>query len=396
MPHHGEQPEPAHQSEPASPPEPGQESERTQERERTQESGRTQESAPGERDIAWLPDDLSIEAPPHVGRRRILTSLGSLILVAALLGFVLPWATGATWPGILSALASLPAWSIPTVAVLGAVAVALEAVTVRTAVRGARYPTALAGHSASSALSLAIPGGSLLGPLLLGWMLRRAGLALAAIITGILTASLVETAVSTVVVPVIGLLAYALAAPTGAAAIDLPGTIWAVVIAVAMGAIALLLASLLLRRRPLTRLVEQLGGILPLPETERPLVDVVIAERDALVERVRTRTVGLLLPTLLARALQCAALALAIRASGAELPLLLVIAVFALGRVLSLVPLTPGGVGIAETAGAAALVALGIGADAAASAVLLAAIATLVVPLVMGAAAAMPTLARRR
>src|SRR5699024_11633329 len=77
----------------------------------------------------------------------------------------------------------------------------------------------------------------------------------------------------------------------------------------------------------------------------------------------------LLLPTMAARLLQWVALVVAIEAVGAQVPLLLTVAIFALGRVLSLVPLTPGGAGITETVGAAALVALGVGAEASASAI---------------------------
>ena len=66
----------------------------------------------------------------------------------------------------------------------------------------------------------------------------------------------------------------------------------------------------------------------------------------------------------------------------------LTLAVFALGRVLSLVPLTPGGAGITETVGAAALVALGVSAADAAGAMLLLMVTMLLVPLLLGALAA--------
>lgn len=69
-------------------------------------------------------------------------------------------------------------------------------------------------------------------------------------------------------------------------------------------------------------------------------------------------------------------------------------AIFALGRVLSLVPLTPGGAGVSETVGAAALVALGLGSAAAATSMLLLAVATLVVPLVAGGLAAVLSVSR--
>src|SRR5690625_2988220 len=116
--------------------------------------------------------------------------------------------------------------------------------------------------------------------------------------------------------------------------------------------------------------------------------DTVLEQRDVLLATLRTRPAGLLLPTMAARLLQWAALVVAIEAVGAQVPLLLTVAIFALGRVLSLVPLTPGGAGITETVGAAALVALGVGAEASASAMLLLAVTTVAVPLVGGAVGA--------
>ena len=66
---------------------------------------------------------------------------------------------------------------------------------------------------------------------------------------------------------------------------------------------------------------------------------------------------------------------------------LFTLAVFALGRVLALVPLTPGGAGISETVSGAVLVALGVASADAAAAMLLLLVAMLVVPLLAGGAA---------
>ena len=83
----------------------------------------------------------------------------------------------------------------------------------------------------------------------------------------------------------------------------------------------------------------------------------------------------------------------------AAVAILAALAIFALGRVLSLVPLTPGGAGVTEAVGGAALVALGVGSAQAASAMLLLLVTMLLVPLVCGGiatAAAFTTAPARR
>lgn len=340
---------------------------------------------PGAASLGWLPEDLAeldAEAPPRVPVGRIVTGALSLLLVGVILGWALPWATGASRAEIVATLVSLPAWALPTMALLGAGALLLEALTVRAAVTGSRYPDALLGHAASSGTALALPGGSVLGLGLLAWILRRAGIALPVILTGIVAASLVEMVITSVLVPLLGLGAYALGsalAPTGLA---LPGALWAAVVAVLGAVLVLALTTVLLRRTVLAGVLERFGELVP-----SPLARGILAQRDALVRMLRRRPAALVAPTLAARVLQWAALLLAVEAVGAEVPLLLTLAIFALGRVLSLVPLTPGGAGITETVGAAALVALGVAAADAAAAMLLLLVTMLLVPLLAGALA---------
>ena len=146
---------------------------------------------------------------------------------------------------------------------------------------------------------------------------------------------------------------------------------------------------MLLRRGVLTALLAQADGTLPAGASEE-----ILHQREELVGMVRSRLPALALPTLAARALQLAALWLAIEAVGAEVPALFVLAVFALGRVLALVPLTPGGAGISETVSGAALVGLGVASADAAAAMLLLLVAMLVVPLLAGAVAVPAALTR--
>lgn len=376
---------------------------------------------------AFAPD-LRVDRPPRLGTKRIVLSALSLLLVAVLLAWGLPWAAGTTWPQIIDSLRGLPPWAVPAMLLLGIGALALEAWTVRTAVPGSRYGAALQGHAAASALALAVPGGGMLGMGLLGWILRRTGLGLSVVIAGILTASLVETVVTTVLVPLLGGIAYVLAGMVTDARIDLPAAaLWAALAAVVGGLVALGLFTVLLRRPVLTGLLETAAAITGMggagqeepdhgdgresdaqgtdvPGSEVQGSDVprttfvpfVLAQRDALVRLLRERPLALVGPTAAARVLQWLALVLAIEAVGGAVPLLLTMAIFALGRVLSLVPLTPGGAGVTETVGAAALVGLGLGAAASATSMLLLAVATLVVPLAAGGTAAVLAVGRGR
>lgn len=358
--------------------------------------------------LPWIAAEADLEHRPRLGTGRIVLAVLSVLLVAALVAWGLPWVTGAGWSEILTSLSALPAWAVPSVVVLGVLAVALEALTLRTALRGAPYGDTLRAHAAGSAAATAVPGGGLFGPLLLGYLLRRSGLPLRVILTGIVAGSLVELAVASLLVPLLGLTAYAVASLGGVTAVPLPGGIGAALAVIVLGALAVGGMAVLLRRSVLAGLLDQLAAIVPLPappgrqETDpatddpadegaaRPaLAEAVLTERDHLVRLLRTRPFGLLLPTAAARTAQWLALVLALQAVGAELPLLLTVAVFALGRVAALLPLTPGGAGIAETVGAAALVGLGVGAGPAATAVLLLGITTWVVPLLGGGIAAL-------
>lgn len=324
-------------------------------------------------------EEIEAERPPRPSRGRLVAGALSILLVIALLALALPWATGASWGEIAGTFAGLPAWAVPTMALLGVLVLLLESVTVRTALPGSSWRSVLLAHPSSGALSLAVPGGSAIGMVLMGWILRRAGLALPVILTGVLAASLVEMTLTSVLVPLLGLGAYALSSLTGAVGAALPGSLWAALLAVLGAVLALALTVLVLRRGVLTALLERFSEVIP-----GDIGPLILHQRDLLVEMLRRRWPSLLGPTLLARVLQWAALVLAIHAVGAEIPWLLTVAIFALGRVLSLIPLTPGGAGITETVGAAALVALGVAAADAAAAMLLLMVTMLLVPLLVG------------
>lgn len=327
---------------------------------------------------------------PRLSPGRVALAVGSLALVAALLGVGLPWATGTTWAQIIASLRGVPFWAAPLMLLLGVLVIVAESLTVSAAAPGAGPARCLHAHAASTALGLAVPGGGLLGSGLLGWLLHRAGLAVPAIVLAIVLASGVETVSSFVLMPIVALGSYAAAALTGAAAVELPSGTWAAVCAVAAGLLGLGTLAALLNRRLLSSVLDMAQSVGMLRggrESALAQRDLILSTRDAMVDLLRTRPAALFGPMLLARLLQFLAFWIALRVIGAPVPLLLAIAVFALSRVLALVPVTPGGAGVTETVGAAALTALAVPAASAATAMLLLALTTLVAPLLAGAAA---------
>ena len=72
---------------------------------------------------------------------------------------------------------------------------------------------------------------------------------------------------------------------------------------------------------------------------------------------------------------------------GADVPWLAILAVFAVTRLVTLVPITPGALGVAELSYVAGLAAVGVGPAAAAGAVLLFRFLTWFLPIPLGATA---------
>lgn len=333
-----------------------------------------------------------IAARPRVPAGRIILTVVSLVLVGLLLAGGLPWATGATWATILAVLTALPGWAVPAVAALGIVAVLAEGLAVHAVAHGSRLVPAVAGQTAAGALALAIPGGAMLGVGMLGWVLRRTGLGLRRVLAAVVTASVLEIAVSTVLLPLVGLAAYALASLTGSDTQAPPGGLTAAILAAAGGILVCVLLVALTNRSLLRQVLDAASAL----TGRASLAADALAIRDDAIALLRTRGAAGTALVLLARVAQLAAFALALRAAGIELPALLVLAVFALGRAVAQIPVTPGGAGLTETAVAAALVALGSASAQSAAVALLMAVATLIVPLLAGALSVVVVVGGRR
>lgn len=332
---------------------------------------------------------------------RLTLAAFSVLVLLALLGWLLPRAAGADWPRILTALTDAGPAALITVILAGILAVGLGALPLRAVRAGggaddvpvASLPMLMAIHAASSGIGLLLPGGGMLGVGVAAVLLRRRGASVASLLTVLLAVAAVETMVIAVAVPLLGVLAYALlAATTDAPGLELAVAVAAVSIALTAGA-----AATVLPRRRFAVLVRGAFNALesmPLP-LGRVRADDVLAMRGRMLTALRERWALLALPQLAIVLVHATVWWIAVRALGGEVPLLGILAVFALGRVLAMIPLTPGGAGIAETVAAVLLVQLGMPGPHAASAALLSLVATLLVPAVLTAVTAGPLLLAR-
>lgn len=310
---------------------------------------------------------------------RVLLTVLSVILLIALLGWLLPRALDTSWGTIASVLGSLPLWLLPTVLVLALAAMVCEAVSMHAALPGARFGTAVQAQWTAGAISVAVPGGSLIGLGAMGLILHRRGVRTRNILTGVATVGAVDILISGILIPLLGVISYAALSLR----YDLPGTVGAVIIAGLGIGVSIALLILFLRRQTFARLLSRLQQALPVEDAQE-ICDGILDLRDQVTARLRTRALRLLGPVLLARVLQFAVLALGLVALGAHLGLWSVAAVFLIGRALALLPVTPGGSGITETAVAALLVVFAVPAADGAAAALVLSVATVLVPVILG------------
>lgn len=341
------------------------------------------------------PETVDGARAPRISRRTLVLTPLSLLLAAALLAWLMPRATGVPWSRVARTLGEAPPLALAALPLLALVALGASAVGLRTAIPHLALSRAVPASAATTALSVAVPGGSTLAVGVLYALARREGARRTEVLAGIAAVTAAETAVGLLLVP-LGVGALLLGGPT-----SLRGAPLAALAALSVGCLLVLAAGALALRRPvlagiLARLERGLDemGLAHLAEG-RVRAGAVLEIRDAAVARLRAHGAAILGAPLAVRAAQAAALLVALRAVGLEVPVPQAIAVFVLGRLLALVPLTPGGAGLAETGSAAALIALGHDPAASGAAAVLMTVTTLLIPVALGLLA-VPALRRAR
>lgn len=317
-------------------------------------------------------------------RRLLLMALSALLAVVAI-AVLIPAAAHTSWPHLLESLTAAPPLWAAMLAVAALVALLLDSASLRRAFHPAPFPRTLAANAEGHAIALGVPLG---GTIAAGWVVARLRRALpdrqhlwasaALALTGDITAA--------VLVPSLGALALALSPEVGGAVqyVLLAGA----VLALSLGALEV---RVLASERALRSLMTQVQAAESafsdgFGRSSRPLVEPVMQTRTLALSSARGALPMIIGGPILARAAQAAAFAaLCALGYGMDLSLLALVGVAALGRLLTLVPLTPAGVGVVDAAMTAALAALGAEPVTAGTVVLLFTLTQTVLPALLGA-----------
>lgn len=222
------------------------------------------------------------------------------------------------------------------------------------AFKGAGWFELITSHLVSNAVSRVVPGGAATGGALQFSMMRTAGADPATAAAALTALSLLTTA-SLFVLPIISV-------PAILAGMPVPDTIaraaWiGGVMLVVVGAGGVYLAR---SRRALAAVGRLIERFRPSEPGATPLPERLITERDAVVSAIGTRWGRAALASVAKWLFDFYALLAALVAVGDDRRVSLVLLAYVAGAVLSMVPLTPGGLGFVEAGLTTALIASGV------------------------------------
>lgn len=305
-------------------------------------------------------------------RTRRLMSTGGTVVVALLgsgLLAALPWFLGVSWAAIATTVAGVPVLVLLGLAALWVSGLVVHAPVLRAAMPGLGTRQALTLNLAGSAVSNVLPVG---GPAGMGlgyamarsWGFRPDAFASYTVATNLWNA-LGKFAMGLTVLATAALLGVGL--PTGLSAIILSATAF---MAAATGT-----AILTFRTETVTlaagRRIDQVIRFFRPHARPRGCAAWLLGTRNQLVAAVRRGWKVMSAGVVVYLVLQAGLLLACLAAVGAGAPVSVVLIAFAIERLISLAPITPGASGIAELGTVAALHSFGVGTIEAASGVLL-------------------------
>lgn len=332
----------------------------------------------------------------HVGQspgprpriRRVLEIVLALATVAALFGVALPRLTGAEYNEVWEAFGLLSMRDISVVAAVWLLVMWTYTYVLVASLPGLRNTQALVVNVAGSALSNVVPFGGAAGVGATYAMSRSWGFDASSITRSIIVSGFWNV-FAKLTIPVA---AVALLTLSGQVTGEL---LIASVIGLATLAVIVTVAGLALRSEGIARWIGRLGeraGSLILMSLRRPTVgdigDRLARFRNESISLIKTRWVRLSVWMTIYTLGQFAILLLCVRMLGeatASLSWVEIFAAFAFNRLLTTIPLTPSGVGFAETGTVALLTAFGAASSPATAAVLLYSAFTYLLEIPLGA-----------
>jgi uncharacterized membrane protein YbhN (UPF0104 family) len=334
---------------------------------------------------------------PRSGPVRWAPRVAATLLVAALpvvsLGY-LPRVMGATWPQVVTAARSVSLTWLGALTVVWLAGLLAHSLVLTSSLPGLTSRRAVGLNLAGSAVANSVPMGGAISVGLTGAMARSWGFAPIAL--GGFVA--VSTVWNVLVRLVAGLLGLSWLALTHSATV-LNNSVWVI------GAASLVLvafAGLLARERTAARLGGMAGALLDRlspggPATRGPhLALTVIRARRQTLQLIRRAWLRLSLGMAGYLALLCLLMDLCLHAIGAPQSLVVAAAAVGVERLVSAVPFTPGGAGVAELGMVACLTVCGVNPVAAVAATFIYRIFTFFMEIPVGLAVTVAWLVGRR
>ncbi len=316
---------------------------------------------------------------------RIVQGVLSLGLSAALLGWLLPSITHTTWGEIWRTITGIGWPAFCGLFSLMIIGLYCYTFTLSGSLPGLSHIRALTANLAGSSVSNVLPAGGAFGTALNYAMFRSWGFSHTQITSSVIVTT-VWNVLARALLPVLAALIL-LPFPD-----RLPGAIWsgAVLGGVAGGVAVLALIALLASREWAARIGELLERVLRKvrPNSQLQPVKTVIRLRGQMIGLVSTRWGHLTFGLAGFFGVYFVLFSACLRLSGVDVPWRVMFAAYAVGRLLTAVPVTPGGLGVAEAGAATVLVALGADPAATGAAVALFALFSHLLEIPCGAIAA--------
>lgn len=306
----------------------------------------------------------------RVGAGDVVRSVLAIGAAAVLVAYGLPWAAHTTWSEIGAALGQ-----VHLAVALGLLAVTVLALygytwTLTGSLPGLTHPQGLMVNVIGSAAGNLLPGGGAVGSAATFAVYRSWGFSATAISTSLVVTGVWNVA-ARMLLPVIGIGALVLTnqdLPRGVAGSAGVGVL---VAAALLAVFAGIVSSDAFADRAGRALQALVGPVLARFGRTPDVVGAVRGLRSTCAAVVRTGWRSMTFGVVSFLGIQCVLFGLCLRATGATPTITHVVAAFAIGRLLSAVGITPGGLGVAEAGTTAALVALGEPHAASAAGVLL-------------------------
>ena len=318
--------------------------------------------------------------------RTIWRAIASVLSVAAafgLLAVVFPAATGASWPVVFNRMLTLSGWQVVVLSVVWFSGLYAHTYVITGALPRLTHRQALVLNFSGSAVSNLVPFGGALGmglnyTMLRSWGFSRTNFAVLTVLTNACTVAV------KLLLPILALGALVLTGDlmsTRLLVAAIVGVTLAIVVVLIVGMAAVSSRFRNGLRRPVATLGRGLGRR-AVAAVRDASVAVGAGIRTAIRSGWRRMTLGAITYAIL----QALLLELCFVSLGSPMNPAVVFAGYAMGRALSVLPITPGGVGVAETGSAAVLIALGADPTVTAAAVLLNSAFTFLLEIPVGAA----------